>query len=587
MNNTIPVKLLKNAHLSTRTEIYSYLPLKKGRSDFSNSFLALTSQARFHVGFTMFRLKHRQDEIGNSSPMLWIDVICINQDDLAERRQQISMMCKLYSHCSRLIVWLGIEDEASNTAINLLKVTARVKKEGAEVLKAWQNTLAAKYFESGGNLYIPLAKFFSRAWFSRAWVVQEYALGFMTDTVFKCGRLQLSSKDMRVLVDLNGADWPVTNTARNPKTIPKPSGFDGSMISVIHLLTSQPHFAAVATNRHTTNLLFWLTKLRVAEATDPRDKIYAILGLAESCGRNGGSKTYDVDSLIVDYAQPIQDVYSSLVKSLVIATKRVDVLIACCQTSRHVNRSWTPDWSIPGIPFGFCSRACGSESKTLKKEMFSCSGMRDAAVTFASDLSTMTVRGLVWDTVATFTPNDGGAADVVANEIINLFQTNWRNISINKTFSSERDCLQRIWQTMLLDGNADVDDLRPEDDFIDLGLNGISDPVTKTLRSEASDGALLLHTPKLLEECTRLDLYEDWSRLFLTSENFIGKDFSGELQPGDLICVLLGCHIPVALRRVGSHYEFIRSVYLDGIMFREALEALERGEVKLENFELH
>jgi hypothetical protein len=75
--------------------------------------------------------------------------------------------------------------------------------------------------------------------------------------------------------------------------------------------------------------------------------------------------------------------------------------------------------------------------------------------------------------------------------------------------------------------------------------------------------------------------------LFTTDNGFLGKDFSQQVKIGDDICVLLGCPVPVALRRVGSHYQFIRSVYVDGIMYGEALEALNRGEVELEDFELH
>jgi hypothetical protein len=75
--------------------------------------------------------------------------------------------------------------------------------------------------------------------------------------------------------------------------------------------------------------------------------------------------------------------------------------------------------------------------------------------------------------------------------------------------------------------------------------------------------------------------------MFITSKGFIGKDFSSTVETGDLICVLLGCPAPVTLRRVESHYEFIRSVYVDGIMFGEAIEALGRREVELEEFELH
>jgi hypothetical protein len=80
--------------------------------------------------------------------MLWINAICISQDDLAERRQQIGIMCRLYTCCSRLIVWLGVEDEDAGTVIDLLKTAASIKQDGLKALNSWQNTLASQFFES-------------------------------------------------------------------------------------------------------------------------------------------------------------------------------------------------------------------------------------------------------------------------------------------------------------------------------------------------------------------------------------------------------------------------------------------------------
>jgi hypothetical protein len=73
----------------------------------------------------------------------------------------------------------------------------------------------------------------------------------------------------------------------------------------------------------------------------------------------------------------------------------------------------------------------------------------------------------------------------------------------------------------------------------------------------------------------RLEKYDPTNEsLFITSKGFLGKDFSRVVETGDIICVLLGCPAPVALRQVGSHYEVIRAVYVDGIMCGEAIEAL-------------
>jgi Heterokaryon incompatibility protein (HET) len=535
--------------------------------------------------------QHRQDEAGNAHMLLWIDAICINQDDREERRQQIGMMCRLYSRCSKLIVWLGAGDDDSKAAIDLLKTTVKMQKEGAEALRSWKNTLASRLFKLGENHHTILSNFLSRAWFSRAWIVQEYVLGCMNDMVFKCGGLQFSYKEIYAVLALEDPSRLATNGVKDPKTAVLPNR-DGSgseeimwQVNVVRLVLSRMHFSRISGSGNATNLLFWLSTLRHANATDPRDKVYAVLGLAESLSQNKGFRMYDVDSLIVDYSKPIQDIYSSLVKSLAISTKRLGVLLACCSRSHQVNRSWTPDWTISPTRYpGFQSLWCGSADEILNRKNFISSVTRDAVVTFASDLSTMTVRGLVWDLVGAFSSNIGIGFEV-AKKNIGLFETKWHALIKCKAYFSERDCLKRLWQTILLEPATGVDELRSEDDFVALGLNDISDTATQNLRSRTPDGTLTLHTPRFLEETVNC---EAWlTRVFLSSRNFIGKDFSGQLQPGDLICVLLGCHVPVALRRVGTHYQFIRSVYLDGIMFGEAMEALERGEVKLEDFELH
>jgi hypothetical protein len=372
----------------------------------------------------------------------------------------------------------------------------------------------------------------------------------------------------------------------DPRTIPKHDEFasEGAMwyINMVKLVINQKAFSMVLEKEEPISLLFWLSGLRGTNATDPRDKVYGALGLTESFGQNECPRVYDVDAMIVDYTQPVQDIYSSLVKSLVICTKRIDVLLACCDRSHHVQRSWTPDWSIGILLFpGFESVHCGSYEILLEEKKFESSGTRDALVTFASDLSRMTVRGLVWDMVETFAPKFYKGS----TESISFFQTNWHSLVNNPTFSSERDCLKRLWQTFLLSYPSSHADLRSEDEFIALGLNEISNSNTQGLHRHESDKEFILHTPHFLEVLGNKN--HGFDRLFLTSRNFIGKDFSTKLQHGDLICVLLGCHVPVALRRVGTHYEFIRSVYLDGIMFGEAMEALERGEVALEDFELH
>ncbi|PMD66614.1 HET-domain-containing protein, partial [Hyaloscypha bicolor E] len=85
---------------------------------------------------------------------LWIDAICINQEDFSERNQQIRLMCSIYSRCKRLLVWFGSEDEQSGSAF-----------------RAWAKVILDSPF-----LHIILASvdgLLGRPWFTRTWVLQE------------------------------------------------------------------------------------------------------------------------------------------------------------------------------------------------------------------------------------------------------------------------------------------------------------------------------------------------------------------------------------------------------------------------------
>jgi Heterokaryon incompatibility protein (HET) len=46
---------------------------------------------------------------------LWVDSICINQGDIAERSEQVRMMDNIYRKASKVLIWLGCEDEYEDT----------------------------------------------------------------------------------------------------------------------------------------------------------------------------------------------------------------------------------------------------------------------------------------------------------------------------------------------------------------------------------------------------------------------------------------------------------------------------------------
>jgi hypothetical protein len=53
--------------------------------------------------------------------MLWIDAICVNQDDLEERSQQVQLMAEVFKLAERVVVWLGEATPTSACAMGILE----------------------------------------------------------------------------------------------------------------------------------------------------------------------------------------------------------------------------------------------------------------------------------------------------------------------------------------------------------------------------------------------------------------------------------------------------------------------------------
>jgi hypothetical protein len=56
--------------------------------------------------------------------IIWIDAVCINQDDDREKERQIQIMYKIYSCARCVVVWLGEEAEDSDQKLEALRIIA-------------------------------------------------------------------------------------------------------------------------------------------------------------------------------------------------------------------------------------------------------------------------------------------------------------------------------------------------------------------------------------------------------------------------------------------------------------------------------
>ncbi|KAF2647797.1 HET-domain-containing protein [Lophiostoma macrostomum CBS 122681] len=121
---------------------------------------------------------------------LWIDAICIDQENLDEKNHQVEMMHQIYGKAERVCIWLGKENESSRMALQFIK---------REVLQL-QNFDRLCDSKDASQKWRSLLELMQRPWFSRRWVVQEIALA--RTAVIYCGSDRISWKKFAIAVEL-------------------------------------------------------------------------------------------------------------------------------------------------------------------------------------------------------------------------------------------------------------------------------------------------------------------------------------------------------------------------------------------------
>lgn len=91
--------------------------------------------------------------------MLWVDAICINQEDEDEKGQQVQFMAKIYAKASRVIVWLGKEAAESNQALEEIRNAAGNQSTNPTINET--------------NHQQAILTLLERPWFQRIWVRAE------------------------------------------------------------------------------------------------------------------------------------------------------------------------------------------------------------------------------------------------------------------------------------------------------------------------------------------------------------------------------------------------------------------------------
>jgi hypothetical protein len=186
---------------------------------------------------------------------LWVDQICINQADMAEKNHQVWQMSNIYSKAEEVIVWIETEFEGRDLLIRFMQ---------GDQPKDYDRLTGLINFEEAGLSMHHVRNFYLLPYWDRIWIVQEIALA--TRKSFQLGRYAVPWVDV--------AMWRLLDTIIMHKDMfPLDPDASHGLLSVQIVLNIFSNDAEGLTWQDVGR--FPLGK----HCTKPQDRIYALLGL--------------------------------------------------------------------------------------------------------------------------------------------------------------------------------------------------------------------------------------------------------------------------------------------------------------------
>lgn len=471
---------------------------------------------------------------------LWIDAICIDQNNIEERNEQIKLMGRIYSQCTRDLVWLGTSANKISRGMDLIQ---RLAKDGVRLSdlqdEQWSDIAAM----IGAN---PVWK--------RVWIIQE--LYFAPKILLLC---QDQSLEWDVLLS-------VLEENIEFRDIWLGEG-DSSVRAKSHeVFANITHFQVI---RHVKeNRMQWFFDRKFIalvsmfgrwEATLTVDKIYALLNVA-----------VDARDFPIDYRKSLEEVSLDLAEYVISSSKSLMILsVALGDPLQNYDRSL--ESTVQRYPMEDYEKLMGtSDDKPcpgwvvdISKDIPSTSGltangtthfnacgrMKEPICSFSTDRRRITLSGWAVDSIRFMnevspvaegeTPRDRWVRDV----------RRWAPEDGEKKLygPTNESFLNAYWATITTDRKLD-----------------------KRISKEDDEGPLWYERYQTLEERIVPDeqaVLPGWK--FGYSAGSIFCMFPPAAREGDLIVVFLGGQVPFLLRPLGwwaNEYELVGEVYLHGFM---------------------
>lgn len=529
---------------------------------------------------------------------IWIDQLCIDQDNLREKEQQIGLMTDIYRQSRKLLIWLGDDGDDSRKAHKLIDRLLRLDPGASHGIKSSDNdpsqqsrrSIALDQLKVHGlpgpkDAGWPELRFFlSRPWFSRIWTVQEAALA--TERDFLWGKDGLLSWQ-RMISIISSVREHLPRTLLGSDIIFR--GLPADSVYRIGAITK-------TLENHTQHDLFTLAlTYKSYGATKSQDKLYALLNLSSSpqavdyeqspertfhkMAYQNISQVYQENSRrSEDLSQQLWHPYPEISQGPHL--RMVALICAAGIANQQLSLpSWVPDWTVDLFPEPIWTRktcfrdreppntfnSLGAPPTSLTLERSSIVNPDLAEMQWVTDSNSLVVSAGLPDALQI----KGLICDVVSRR-------GFAKVDIGKPLEHEEQ--QKALMEWLLEA----------DDMADLGI--------ETLHSGGADAELFRRTilfDEPLPQSAEIERPELLKALRFTKSSRFTSNMMRKLQPWDYlqaiqnipgrtffvtqggrmglapqtthmydkICVLPGFEVPLVLRPEGNEFRLVGECY--------------------------
>ncbi len=502
------------------------------------------STARRHaIAANLAAALYSRRGIDQSIPF-WVDAICINQIDLAERAQQVSIMRQIYRKANVVDIWINEpsidEDEEAITALTIC---------------AEHNPLV-EHLGQDPDFWKPVIPLFRNPYWSRVWIQQEVVNAQYISLY--CGKIWINH-------------WSLINFQETIAGFLDANKYANDAHSLEWFLLAcsilPPHLAPATQissfleggiDRGLLSLLYGCRELNV---TNERDRVYGLMNIAED---------YEEGGLEVDYRKLPGEV---MLDAITYHVKRNRTLLFLCHRHLDYETSARLIHSDIHVPTWFPLEYFGQRKQTgsrISLLLNSISDSKCAPGSVSADRRRLSARGFMVCEVELCSPL--GHPSTIEN-----FWRTFMGVCVLDRIESGNYRLSEEWYAALSCGfSGDPPSYKDTNSGLST-LHGLSQDERWADQPLGFFGEKL---PEIIHDHERAALRAmlrcmDGKMIILTKDSdWVGLAPSCAVEEGDEIWVLLGCPLPLILRPVEGAYWHVSPVAIPQLKDHNAIMEL-------------